>query len=131
MPVALVEVRRSYTAAEEVGLMDAVHNALVVAFAIPAGDKHIRLIEHRPHRMTTSPGLTHPDRYTLITIDCFSGRSIDAKRTLYKEIVSELAQFHIPADHITITLRESALENWGISGGQAASDIDLGFAVDV
>nr|WP_212749443.1 hypothetical protein [Acinetobacter lwoffii] len=37
----------------------------------------------------------------------------------------------IPADHILIHLRESALENWGIRGGQAACDVDLGFKVDV
>lgn len=111
--------------------MDAVHAALVAAFAIPASDKHIRLVEHRPHRMTTSPALPQPEKYTLITIDCYAGRSIDAKRALYKEIVGRLAEFGIPADHITITLREGALENWGVSGGHAASDIDLGFAVNV
>ena len=30
-----------------------------------------------------------------------------------------------------ITLRESPAENWGIRGGQAASDVDLGFDVNV
>jgi hypothetical protein len=28
-------------------------------------------------------------------------------------------------------LRELARENWGIRGGQAASDVDLGFKVDI
>jgi phenylpyruvate tautomerase PptA (4-oxalocrotonate tautomerase family) len=42
-----------------------------------------------------------------------------------------LAVLGIPADHILILLRESPLENWGIRGGQAACDVDLGFQVNV
>ena len=53
------------------------------------------------------------------------------KRELYREIVGRLAAFDSPADHITILLRESALENWGIRGGQAACDVGLGFDVNV
>jgi phenylpyruvate tautomerase PptA (4-oxalocrotonate tautomerase family) len=34
-------------------------------------------------------------------------------------------------DHITILLRESGAENWGIRGGVPASEVDLGFKVDV
>jgi hypothetical protein len=30
-----------------------------------------------------------------------------------------------------ITLHELPRENWGIRGGQAATDVDLGFKVDV
>lgn len=53
------------------------------------------------------------------------------KRKLYQMLVQNLVEFGIPADHIIITLRESPLENWGIRGGQAACDVDLGFQVDV
>lgn len=66
-----------------------------------------------------------------MTIDCFVGRSISAKRNLYREIVNRLDRFGVPKDHVTIVLRESPAENWGIGGGQAASDIDLGFDVNV
>jgi hypothetical protein len=37
----------------------------------------------------------------------------------------------IPRDHVSILLRESEAQNWGIRGGQAASDVDLGFTVTV
>jgi phenylpyruvate tautomerase PptA (4-oxalocrotonate tautomerase family) len=131
MPTALIEVRRQYTETEEVGLIDAVHGALVAAFRIPAKDKHIRLMAHEPHRFACSPDQTDPEYYTLVTIDCFAGRSLDAKRNLYREIVERLAPFGIPGSDITITLREIPQENWGISGGQAACDIDLGFDVKV
>lgn len=131
MPSSLIEVRRQYLHADEVAIIDAVHDALVAAFHIPVGDKHVRLLVHEPHRVSHAPHLAHPERYTLVTIDCFAGRSVDAKRALYREIVKRLAAFDIPADHVTILLRESALENWGVRGGQAACDVNLGFDVNV
>lgn len=131
MPSTLIEVRRPYAESEEVAIIDAVHDALVAAFRIPSGDKHVRLISHEPHRFSHSPGLSRPELYTLVAIDCFAGRSVQAKRDLYREIVNRLEDLGIPPDHVTIVLRESALENWGVRGGQAASDIDLGFDVTV
>jgi len=127
----MVEVRRSYTTAEERVIMDAVHDALVVAFRIPASDRTVRYLEHTPERFSCSPDLREPERYTLVTVDCFAGRSLDAKRLLYAEIVDRLAPVGIPADHVTIVLRESEPENWGVRGGRAATDVDLGFALDV
>jgi len=64
-------------------------------------------------------------------VDCFAGRSAEAKRRLYGEITGRLEPLGIPRDHVSITLRESAAENWGIRGGQAACDVDLGFNVKV
>jgi len=66
-----------------------------------------------------------------ISIDAFGGRSLDAKRALYQTIVANLEPLGIPKDHVEILLRELARENWGICGGQAASDVELGFKVDV
>lgn len=131
MPHALVEVRRPYSQAEEVAIVDAVHDALVAAFLIPRQDKHVRLIAHEPHRFAVPPTLTEPELFTMVSIDCFSGRSVQAKRHLYTEIVDRLAELGIPRGHVSITLRESEAENWGIRGGQAASDLQLGFNVNV
>lgn len=131
MPTALVEVRRQYSESEEVAIIDAVHHALVSAFLIPPQDKSVRLMVHEPHRFACSPSRTKPEFSTLVSIDCFAGRSVQAKRNLYGEIVDRLAKLGIPRDHVTITLREIPTENWGIEGGQAACDIDLGFNVNV
>lgn len=131
MPHALVEVRRWYSEAQEVAIIDAIHAALVAGFLIPPQDKHVRLIAHEPHRFAVPPTLTDPEFFTLVSIDCFAGRSLVAKRNLYTEIVDRLAALGIPRDHVSITLRESEAENWGIRGGQAACDIDLGFNVHV
>ena len=61
-----------------------------------------------------------PEYSTLISIDCLAGRSLDAKRKLYKAIVNNLEPLGIPKDHTKILLREIETQNWGLYGGQAA-----------
>jgi phenylpyruvate tautomerase PptA (4-oxalocrotonate tautomerase family) len=62
-----------------------------------------------------------------VSLDVFAGRTLEAKRSLYRGIVENLESLGIPRDHVKILLREIPREDWGIRGGQAGSDIDLGF----
>ena len=128
MPLVTIEVRRTYTRAEEIGIIDAVHAALMTGLKIPEWDKTVRFISHEPHRFTADPG--KGERYTLISIDLFAGRSLEAKKRLYRAVVENLAAFDIPSDHMKVALREIPRENWGI-GGVAASDTDVGFEIEV
>ena len=131
MPSVLIEVRHQYTAEQEVALIEAVHVALREAFKILPRDKNVRLIVHEPHRFACPPAREKPEFYTHISIDAFAGRSLDAKRNLYRAIVNNLEALGIPKDHVKILLREIPKENWGIRGGQAGSDVELGFKVEV
>ena len=67
----------------------------------------------------------------MVSVDCFAGRSVDAKRHLYAEVVERLEALGVPRDHVTITVRDIDRASWGVRGGQAASDVDLGFDVEV
>ena len=131
MPSVLIEVRKRYPQEEEIALMEAVHAALREAFRILSHDKNIRLIVHEPHRFACPPDREKPEFYTHISIDAFAGRSLDAKRNLYMSIVKNLEPFGIPKNHVKILLREIPRENWGIRGGQAGCDVELGFKVEV
>lgn len=131
MPSVLIEIRKQYTDSQEIALMEAVHAALREAFKILPGDKNVRLLVHKPHRFACPPDRRQPEVYTHVSIDVFAGRSLDAKRTLYKAIINNLEPLGIPMDHVKILLREVAKENWGIRGGQAGCDVELGFMVEV
>jgi phenylpyruvate tautomerase PptA (4-oxalocrotonate tautomerase family) len=131
MPSVLIEVRRQLTQEQEVAIMEAVHLALREAFKILPGDKNARLIVHEPHRFACPPERTQPHLYTHISIDAFVGRSLDAKRMLYKTIVTNLAVLGIPVDHVKIVLRDIPKENFGIRGGKAGCDVELGYKIDV
>lgn len=64
-------------------------------------------------------------------MDVFPGRSLDAKRKLYQTIVQNLKELDIQPNDILIILNEPPLNNWGVRGGIPASEIDLGFKIDV
>jgi len=131
MPSVLIEVRRRYSQEQEIAIMEAVHAALREAFKILPGDRNVRLVVHEPHRFACPPAREKPEAYTHISIDAFAGRSLDAKRNLYRAIVTNLEPLGIPKDHVKVLLRELPRDNWGIRGGQAATDVELGFKVDV
>jgi len=131
MPSVLIEVRQTYAPERETALMEAVHAALREAFGILPGDRNVRLMVHEPHRFACPPHLAQPELYTHVSIDAFAGRSLDAKRALYRTIVENVGALGIPKDHVKILLRELPRENWGIRGGQAGCDVELGFKVDV
>lgn len=128
MPVATIEVRRPYTREQEVRIIGAVHAALVEGLKIPDRTITIRFFAHEPHRFTADA--RRDERFTLVTIDLFAGRSIGAKQGLYAAIARNLVELDIPADHVKVLLRETPRENWGI-GGVPASEISLGYDVEV
>ena len=131
MPSTQIHVRKKYSVDEEQAIMEAVHSTLSTVFALPQYDRNIRLVVHEPDHFACPPHLTQPASFTWIEIDCFVGRSIETKRKLYQQLIHHLAQLGIPKDHVSILIRESQLENWGIRGGKAASDVDLGFDVKI
>jgi phenylpyruvate tautomerase PptA (4-oxalocrotonate tautomerase family) len=129
MPTVTIEVRHKYTTEEEVAIIDALHRAMIEGIKTPEWDKNIRLIIHEPHRFASPPGKS--DRYALVTFDMFSGRSIEAKRALYSAIVRNLSELGIQPSDLLINLREHPPENWGVQGGKPASEVDIGFKINV
>jgi phenylpyruvate tautomerase PptA (4-oxalocrotonate tautomerase family) len=129
MPLVTIEARRGFSPETKARLFAAVHDALVAAFKIPDHDRSQRLIEHEPENFEIPPG--RGERYTIVTIEAFAGRSIDAKRALYREIVTRFEAAGIPRTDVFIVLKDIPVENWGLRGGIAACDLDLGFNIRV
>ena len=129
MPLVTIETRQGVTPALKRGMFDAVHEALVACFRIPDHDRTQRLVQHAPEDFEAPPG--RGPRYTIITIAAFAGRSVDAKRALYKTIVDRFEVLGVPRLDVFILLHEQPRENWGLRGGIAGSDVELGFEVRV
>ena len=129
MPLVMIETRQGLPPETKRRMFDAVHLALVNAFKIPDHDRTQRFVEYSPEDFEIPPG--KGERYTIVTIDAFAGRSLDAKRALYREIVERLQETGIPKLDVCIVLKEIPTENWGLRGGIAGCDVDLGFNVRV
>jgi phenylpyruvate tautomerase PptA (4-oxalocrotonate tautomerase family) len=129
MPDVLIEVRGDWVGNRRPQFIEAVHAALVEAIKIPSGDKVLRFVSHAPEDFIIPSGFG--EKFTRIEIVMFAGRSLDAKRKLYKAIVRNLESFDVPAKDVKIALIEVPPENWGVRGGFAGCDIDLGFEIHV
>ena len=129
MPDVLIEVRGNWIGPRKAQMIEAVHLALVEAIKIPLDDKVLRFVSHAPEDFVIPPH--HGEKFTRIEIMMFAGRSLDAKRKLYKEIVRRLEPLGVPAKDVKIVLVEVRPENWGLRGGHAGCDIDLGFEINV
>lgn len=128
MPAVRIDVCRTRPDSEVLEIIDAVYLALRESLRVPEGDRNIIYTEHTPSRFAVPAGQS--TLYTRIEISLLPGRSIRAKRALYASIATRFEAFGIPAESILVILHEPPIENWGIAG-RAASDIDLGFALDV
>jgi phenylpyruvate tautomerase PptA (4-oxalocrotonate tautomerase family) len=128
VPNTLIATRAGWIR-DPAAVIEAIQSALREALKIPEADRTLRLIEHLPSHFAVPPG--RGEKFTLIEITMFSGRSMAAKRLLYRAIVRNLAALDVPPLDIKITLIEAPPENWGLRGGMPASEIELGFKIDV
>lgn len=128
MPSTRIETRKGWIGNRRLAVIEAVQRALLEGLKIPVTDRCIRLTEYDSDCMIAPPD--KGERYIVIEITLFSGRSLEAKRRLYAALVRELGAFDIPPADIKTILVETSAENWGLRG-LPASEIDLGFKVDV
>jgi phenylpyruvate tautomerase PptA (4-oxalocrotonate tautomerase family) len=128
MPNTLIVTRAGWIT-DPAAVIGAVQSALREALKIPEWDRTLRLIEQPASHFAVPPG--RGEKFTLVEVTMFSGRSMDAKRSLYRAIVRNLAALGVPSLDIKIALIETPPENWGLRGGMPASEIDLGFKIDV
>jgi len=130
MPLVKIEIREGKSKEYKKALLDGVHQALVQSIKIPDHDRKQRLYELDADSFEAPSSKT--GGITIIEITMFKGRSIEAKKQLFRAIVDNLAKNPgIKSDDITIVLHEQPLENWGIRGGKPASEVDIGFKIDI
>ncbi len=129
MPLVRISICKGRSQDQKKALLNGVHSALISAFKIPEGDRNQRLVEIEPDNFEFPEGKT--SSYTVIEMTVFPGRSLEAKKNLYQTVTRNLGELGIKSDDIIIVLREPPLENWGIRGGYPASEVDIGFKLDV
>ena len=107
--------RRAHLAPNRQQLSDAVHSCLVDALGVPQDKRFQRFIA------LDDADFIHPgdrtDRYTIIEISMFAGRSDDAKRKLIRLLYQRCAAaVTLRPQDLEITIFETPRANWGIRG---------------
>ncbi|MBE6754366.1 MAG: tautomerase family protein [Ruminococcaceae bacterium] len=117
MPLVRIEIIKGKDSVYKRKLMDSVHDALVNAIGIEDWDKFQRLYEIDDEFFDRSEGKT--DRFTMIELTMFPGRTREQKAALYREIVRLLSEnLGIQPTDIFIVINEPPNENWGLAGVQ-------------
>ena len=129
MPDILVEVRGAWLDGKQATFLEAIHQAVVQTFRTPNDEPLARLIEHPASNYLTP--FSAGERFTRIEIVLFKGRSLEAKRELYRAMVRNLHPFDVPPEDVKVVLLETTTENVGFRSGHAACDLDLGYALQV
>lgn len=119
---------REALAASRGAISDAVHSCLMDALGLPETKRFQRFFP-----MDTEDFI-HPadrsERYTIIEISMFSGRSAEAKRRLIQLLFERLEGIGIAPQDVEITIFESPAANWGIRG-VSADELTLNYDVNV
>ena len=86
-----------------------------------------------PVRSSTRYARSAVDLTKRTYIECtqFPGRSLEAKKRLYRLLVDRLEALGTPRRDVVIVLHEPPIENWGVHGGRPASEVDLGYSLNV
>ena len=110
MPLVGVEILKGKRSEHKKAILERIHTALIEVLKIPEYDRTQRLYEldksnFEIHRKRS-------ENYTIIEITLFKGRSLEAKRKLYSEIVKNLESSPgIDGMDIVIVVHEPILEN--------------------
>jgi phenylpyruvate tautomerase PptA (4-oxalocrotonate tautomerase family) len=128
MPSTRIETG-DWAAGREPQVIEAVQAALAGALQLPAFDRDIVLHLHSPATRIVPTGRS--ERFMRIEVLMFSGRSMEAKRRLYRALVDNLEKLGVPGADVKIVLVEVPAQNWGIRGGLPASEVELGFKIEV
>ncbi len=127
MPLVKVEIEKSHNRDFLISLIESTMDCVQKILKLPSDDRNIRLTEYDKGLF-----LMKPPYRLIIEISMFSGRTLDTKRELYLLIVNTLQnKLGIDKSEVFILINEQPKDNWGIRGGTPASEIDLGFKVEI
>jgi phenylpyruvate tautomerase PptA (4-oxalocrotonate tautomerase family) len=129
MPHAAIHRLHNALPNDRKAVVEAVNRAMVNALKVPDDSHPVRLQEY-PAEAFLIPAASS-DAFTLVEATIFSGRTLETKRALYRAIIEEFGAIGIAATDVRVVLYEVPRENWGLKGGVPASEIDLGFEVEI
>ena len=124
MPLVRISLVKGKPAPYRRKLGDAVHLALVETMEVPRLDRFQLVTEHEPGDLVYDSmylGIARSSDLLIIQITLSSGRTLEQKRALYREISGKLgAAVGLRPEDVWINLVEVAKENWSFGNGVAS-----------
>jgi phenylpyruvate tautomerase PptA (4-oxalocrotonate tautomerase family) len=109
-------------------ISEGIHGALISAFLLPADKRFQRFCWLEAGEFIHPPDRS--ERYMIIEISCFEGRSVESKKRLIRELYERLDAVGITAQDLEITISETPKHNWGIRGA-SGDELNLNYRVNI
>ncbi|PPK92576.1 tautomerase-like protein [Kineococcus xinjiangensis] len=107
---------------------DTLHSAAVDVLGLPATKRFHRFFPMSAEDFPTPE--RRSERYTIIEVLMFTGRSTAAKKALYQRLFRDFEQdLDIAPTDLEITVLETPRHDWGIRG-QAGDELTVTYRVD-
>ena len=112
-------------------LSEAIHACVMEALQFPRDKKAHRFFPLDAADFYIPVGQGRTDRYTILEISMFEGRSTEAKKRLIHLLFERLhADVGIAPADLEITITETPRQNWGFRG-QTGDEVSLNYKVEV
>lgn len=110
-------------------MSEVIHSCVVEALSFPKDKRAHRFFPLDPEDFYYPVGRT--ERYTIVEISMFEGRSVEAKKHLIR-LLFERTQRELGLNHadLEIAITETPKHNWGFRG-QPGDEIGLNYKVEV
>ena len=106
-----------------------IHSCIVDAFQFPKDKRFHRFFPLEKDNFYYPEGRT--EKYTIIEISVFEGRSVEAKKELIRLLFERIeGELQIVPNDVEITIFETPACNWGIRG-VPGDELDLNYKVNV
>lgn len=120
---------KTHLASKREKLSDTLHSCIVEAFTYPTNKRAHRFFYLDQEDFYYPEGRS--ERYTIIEISLFEGRSVESKKNLYRLIFERFErELEIAPNDVEITLTETPLHNWGIRG-KSADELVLNYKIQI
>jgi len=120
---------RTYLDPIKAKLSDVIHSCVMDALQFPADKRAHRFFPLDAGDFFYPAGRT--ERYTIIEISMFEGRSIETKKRLIRLLFERIHEdLGISPQDLEITITETPKHNWGFRGS-AGDEINLNYKVEI
>ena len=128
MPLVRISLNAELPAATQRAIADGVHQAMVDAIGIPAGDR-FQILDQRPaEALIADPeylGVARQD-VVFVQITLARGRTPELKAALFAAIAKNLGAAGVRPEDVLVTLTENGREDWSMGhGAQQLLDEEL------
>ena len=122
MPLVRIDVNAGRTPEQISAIADAIHDAIVAEYGIPARDRFQIITEHQGGQIIAQDaglGFDRSSGVVMIQIFTQRGRTTEAKQALYARIAEALVTQGVEGNDVFIGYVENGPEDWTFGFGRA------------